>query len=272
MARHLTFTWWGTETDPPGERMDIDFDVVKYVIYSLEEGEKCKRLHLQGYAQFHKKVRWATAARALCIPGAHFETPIEDSDVNTRYCSKERTHVDGPWYGGEPDYMGKRNDLKTAARLVQEGRIKDVAATTYVMYNKGLQALALRDAKPRKEKPNVTVLWGPTGVGKSFKANTLCPDAYWHPGGPWYDGYVAGNDLIIDEFDPKQWDVNHVLRLLDWTPLRVPFKGGYHQFNSPKIVITSHFDPEKWYPDRKEEMMRRITKVEHLVEAPPGAT
>lgn len=239
--------------------MDIDFEKVRYMICQLEMCPGTERLHFQGYAQFFDKMRFKGAASALGMPKAHFEKPRGTLEENQRYCSKEKSRIAGPWESGEAVEQGDRTDLKKACDLVNRGLIKYVDDDVYVKYYRGLQQLALRNAAPRNEYPHVTVYWGPTGTGKSARALENVGDkAYWKPPGEWWDGYICGQNVVIDDFNPREWSITWILRLLDKYPLKVPYKGGFTEFNSPNIVITTHFAPMFWYGDRWPEIERRI--------------
>lgn len=254
MSRHYCFTWFSDVAEPE----NIDWDKVRYAIYQKERCPRTGREHFQGYCQLFDKARYKKAAEWLGMPGVHLEKPKGSVEDNQRYCTKDDTRIGGPWEGGEAVTQGERIDLKSACALVREGKIDQVEDTVFVKFHKGLYQLALRNAPKRNSMPDVTVVWGPTGTGKSRYAEANTTNPYWHPGGRWWDGYITGQDVIIDDFDPKDWPVTEVLRLLDRYPLKVPFKGGYAEFNSAKIIITSHFDPLFWYPDRWEEIVRRI--------------
>lgn len=281
MSRHFTITWFIPEDYPhdpsagPFEVGQQHEDLLRYFICQLEKCPRTERLHFQGYAQFNEKTSFKRAAECLGMPGAHFEKPKYDSSVQVRYCSKAKSYIAGPWECGEYcEMQGERTDLKRAAALVKEGKIDAVEDNTYIKYHRGLNALALRDAPRRTEMPMVFILWGPTGTGKSHTARAVTQEnAYWHPGGHWWDGYITGRDVVVDEYEPTTWSLTFILRLLDKYPLRVPVKGGYVEFNSKLIVITSHFNPEEWYFDRWPELKRRITNVFHMTkryEGPPA--
>lgn len=69
---------------------------VKY-IFSLEKGEKGTP-HLQGYLEFPNQVSFYTV-QDIC-PGWHLEKARGTPEQNIAYCSKESTHLAGPWIKG----------------------------------------------------------------------------------------------------------------------------------------------------------------------------
>lgn len=86
----------------------------------------------------------------------------------------------------------------------------------------------------------------------------------------WWGTYEPGKPCVIDDFTDKWWDLPFMLRLLDENPLKIEFKGGEVQFDSPLIVITSNHDPADWYrsedPGSRKALARRLRlgTVEHF--------
>ncbi len=130
--------------------------------------------------------------------------------------------------------------------------------------------------RPREDEPVVRVFWGPTGSGKSRTAGVEAAecgsgpdDIYWHPGGSkWWPGYDGHGVAIIDDFRPRDWKFNYLLRLLDRNPLQVEIKGGYRQFRSRFIFITCPAHPDAWYLEEGEDvvqLLRRITEIRQFV-------
>ncbi|KAF8784594.1 Replication-associated protein like [Argiope bruennichi] len=58
----------------------------------------------------------------------------------------------------------------------------------------------------------------------------------------------------------QDYSYGDLLRLLDRYPLKVPIKGGYAEFNSEIIYITSNQHWSEWYPSipNKDALWRRI--------------
>lgn len=245
----------------------------KYCIWQEEQGEAGTR-HLQGY------IVWNTPKRLSAIkkyaPTAHWEVRRGTHDQAKAYCSKEETRLSGPFtYGEEPLGSGTRSDLISLKRSIDEGKSQlelfEDHFEPMLKYHKGIALYRSLKVPPRTEKTKVIVLFGPTGTGKSYHAHTQFPNAAsvsppTESKGPiWFDGYDGNVATIIDEF--YGW-IRHdtMLRLCDAYAYRAPIKGGFVNFNSKYLIITSNQPPSQWYdytklPDSHRPLERRIDLI-----------
>lgn len=109
----------------------------------------------------------------------------------------------------------------------------------------------------------VIVYIGETGAGKSRTAAEVASDGttYYKPRGEWWDGYQQQNTVIIDDF--YGWiKYDEILKICDRYPYQVPIKGGYEQFTSKRIIITSNEPIENWYKGDwyKEEQLKALKR------------
>jgi hypothetical protein len=74
-------------------------DIVKGFVYQLEQGRYGGNLHIQGYIQFTRNVRFSFLRSAL--PGCHLFRCNGSHDDNVRYCTKDDTRVEGPFASDE---------------------------------------------------------------------------------------------------------------------------------------------------------------------------
>jgi hypothetical protein len=80
-------------------------------------------------------------------------------------------------------------------------KVAEEAPEVFVRYHRGLQTLSTVLSKTRNFKTEVFWFYGPTGTGKSRRANDLAPDAYWKPAAnKWWNGYEGQDDVIIDDY------------------------------------------------------------------------
>jgi len=241
-----------------------------YTIAGREICPKTQNSHLQGYCQFKEKLSFSTIKDLL--PTAHIEPAIATDVSNYNYCSKEgNLFIEH----GTRKKQGKRNDIHSACAMIDEGSsIKEVATlnpVVYVKYNRGLEKYKALMIEPRNSPPDVIVLYGPTGSGKSRQAREILPDPYiWGPEqGKWFDGYEGQLETIFEEFR-GQLPFGMLLRLLDRYDCRVETKGSTIQFVSTKIVITSPVHPRQWYQifehqeDKIDQLLRRISLIKEL--------
>lgn len=243
---------------------------VRYAIAGREVAPTTGTPHLQGYLELTGQISHAQAQALL--PGAHFSARRGTAVQAAEYCRKEDP---SPYEHGVISSQGARSDIDSIVQVIQEGgSVKDVAEqhpAQFIRYHKGIMALSNQLSKKRSgETPEVVVLWGPTGTGKSHVAREETTDAYvWGPEmGAWFDGYDNHQHVIFEEFR-GQLTFGMLLRLLDKYDLSVQIKGGRVNFCPTKIYLTSPLHPKDWYTnlegtDKLDQLLRRITSIRHL--------
>lgn len=260
MPSPIRGTHW-TFTSFKSSKPDFDEKTMRYMVYQKEKCPKTGKEHFQGYVQFLLKKTMTSAKKALNDEKVHLDLARADSESNKAYCTKEESRIDGPWEFGKSADQGTRTDLEAAAELAMKNDMKAIEPTTYVKFHRGLHALRNLHVTPETREIRVTVIWGETGVGKSHMAHELAgKEAYWKPAGQWWDDYNGEKTVVIDDFDPKENSESTVLRWMDKWPLRVPVKGGFVAYGCERLIMTSHYAPETWFPEREKEVMRRINQ------------
>jgi len=268
--RNYAFTLFGYNDDSLNDLLKHKH--LTYVIAGREVCPSTQNKHLQGYIQFKEKVSFSTMKTLM--PTARLKAAFADDVANYNYCSK-----DGNLFieHGTRKKQGKRNDIHAAISMIDEGSsMREVAMSNpivYVKYNRGLEKYKAIIIEPRNTQPEVIVLYGLTGSGKSRQARQLLTDPYiWGPEqGKWFDGYEGQTETIFEEFR-GQLPFGMLLRLLDRYDCRVETKGATIQFVSTKIVITSPVHPRSWYSifehqeDKIDQLLRRITSIKGLKE------
>lgn len=245
------------------------FDSIRYLVAGREVGESGTP-HLQGYCELTKQVAFDNIK--TMIPTAHIEKRFGTAKQASDYCEK-----DGDIHTkmGEISKPGRRTDIHDATDMLMEGAsIREMALShpaPFVKYHRGFREFKNLLIEPRTTPPEVTVLYGPTGCGKSRQAREICPDAYvWGPEQTkWFDGYEGQKEVIFEEFR-GQLPFGMMLRLLDRYDCRVETKGSSVQFVATKILITSPVQPREWYhifensEDKIDQLLRRITSIKKL--------
>jgi hypothetical protein len=266
------FFWCFTLNNPieHGPAPETWPDIV-LLVYQQEIGKE-ETLHYQGYVEFSKTKRISSLKNIN--KHCHWE-PRKGSRIEAiKYCMKEDTRVKDT----EPVVIGKLPDLdpedakakkiKTSMlvkRMLDEGKADLDIANEYFGYYlqtyRGINQYRLLLSEERDFKTVVTVIVGKTGTGKSSWCAKWCKDPYWKSRGQWWDGYHNQGVVIIDEF--YGWlKYDDLLRLLDRYPYKVEVKGGYVQFNSKLIFITSNKKPEEWYHNTETgPLLRRIDNL-----------
>jgi hypothetical protein len=188
--RNVCFTVFGVpeegfEAYVQGLRDDVR---VKYFVVGKETCPTTQRPHLQGYLELANQTAFNTV-RGLLLPdpftgnlAARRGSAVQASD----YCKKDGRFVEH----GEISQPGKRTDITEAVNCLKDniGTKRPFRAVALahpealVKYHRGLSFLANELVEDRDEVPEITVLIGSTGTGKSRRARELCPEAWvWNP-------------------------------------------------------------------------------------------
>lgn len=180
----------------------------------------------------------------------------------------------------ERSKKAKRTDLTEVMTAIDEGAtMTDIAfkhPAQLIKYPGGLTKLLALRMLPRQldAMPEVIVLWGPTGSGKSRDARIKYwpdMDSYvWNSSqGAWWDGYQGQKKIILEEFR-GQMTFGDLLLLLDRHAMRVQIKGGHAQIQAERIVICAPSHPNTWYPNlaqvegKMAQLYRRLTEIVEL--------
>lgn len=158
--------------------------------------------------------------------------------------------------------MASDGGMRAVTRLCNYQQIK--TAQLFLTYNE-----EPRDGLPVK----VIVCYGGTGTGKTHWVNEQIGersnDAYWHPGGKWWDGYDGHDIVVFDDFRGSWWALWYMLKICQRFPMQVEVKGGMRQLTAHTIYITSNRAPDHWYNvnnDNSAQLLRRIHTTHHMTE------
>lgn len=274
-AKNYCFTinnW--TEEDKSTLQTLYNAENHRYLCFGFEIGDQGTK-HIQGYICFNQRrtFRWV---KNHLPSGAHIEQAKGSPHQNREYCRKEEDEEHGEFceYGQPPAGQGARTDIDEFLAGIREGKslleLADTHGSYILRYHRGAAALRCMYSKPRDWKSEVFVYWGKTGTGKTKKAFIEMCDkkAFIYPGGGWFDGYDGQKDAIFDDFTGGEFKLTYLLRLLDWTEMKVPIKGDFVQWVPRRIFITSNLSPMNWYanahPEHQEALQRRLEHVEYF--------
>lgn len=279
-ARPRSKYWCFTLNNPSPEEEDglkTFLLSTRYAIYQIEQAGT-GTVHCQGYFVLPDKKDLAIVRKSGGLARAHFESRKGSHSQAKTYCCKEETRVRGPYTFGDdsdvPDGKGARTDLAEVQAAIKNGaseaELADKFFSTYLRYHSGIRnVLRLRPSRCRHAKTRVSVFYGDTGSGKSFRAGLVLGEAYWairptQGGNMWWDNCAPEQSIIIDEF--YGWlEIDFMLRLCDANPIQLKFHGGLMQWFGSRIIITSNKHPSLWYPNisdvHKRALDRRIEDI-----------
>lgn len=249
-------------------------DHCEYLCYGKEIGEQGTP-HLQGVMRLKVRKTITTLKKAIG-DRYHLEPKRGSWEQAINYCMKDG---DVTVFGEAPSGgQGKRNDLHAVKKLIDDnGSIEEVADqhfAEFCRFEKAFRSYKRMKAEKRDWEMEVIILWGPPGTGKTRWAFEQEGSKYFlstprEGSAVWWDNYNNEEIVVIDDFYGwVRW--SFLLKLLDRYPLQVPYKGGFAEFNSKKIIFTSNTSPKNWYnyDDKKVEaaLKRRVTKVYQVPE------
>lgn len=247
---------------------------IKFCRWQLELCPSTERLHLQGAV-------WFTSKRTLAglrhhFPRVHWE-PMMSQQGSLDYTCKEETRVEGPWEIGTPPSQGKRTDWIALKQDLDKGvslvEVSQQHFPLFIRYSTGIQKYhLLRHSRFIRGRPEILIVYGDSGLGKTRTVREAFPNAYWLEQPPknsalWFDGYNGESTIIIDEF--FGWiSYNALKRLLDYGQVKVKVHGGMVPLFAHKWVFTSNTHPSNWYPkvnDPSNALMRRLKEFSDVL-------
>lgn len=221
-----------------------------YLLFGYETAPSTNTRHLQGYIRTRSPRTFQTI-KVFLPAGAHIEPAIGTENQNFRYCTKSGHFEEF----GSKKSQGQRSDLKEAIHsLLHDGQsllsVAENHSSVYVRYFRGLHELRniVVPIKPRDFRSNVYIFYGPTRTGKSRFAASIAGSStvYYKNRSNWWHGYKQEDTVIIDDFYGwLKWD--ELLKICDRYPYKVETKGGFEEFTSKTIIITSNQSPSSWY-------------------------
>lgn len=246
---------WLFTINNPTDKYEPQTWCAKWCVWQLE---KVNTLHLQGYVCFPARGKNLAGVRLLC-PRAHWEPRYGTHEQAKAYATKIESRKDGPWeYGIEPA-QGKRGDLEEIYAEIEGGKSDEYVRANYYgswvrYYNAFARHRLCVQSKRVRGVPQILMVIGPTGIGKTLTVRECFPNAYWKDKGKFWDGYDGQNTVVFDEF--FGWYPYHGLkRLLDSGKCAVEVKGSMVPMLAEVFVFTSNMTPDRWYEKKDASTM-----------------
>lgn len=243
-----------------------------WLVFQTEKGKTRGTPHLQGVIHFKNPISLRAAKALFPVDSkgrksVHLEVAIKSPMVNLNYCTKVETRLEDNYYrfeGGQMPAQGQRSDLLAIfefirqAPLTPELQLWEQFPIPMLRYRRAFQRFQQCLVTAQSSMPIVTVVYGPTGTGKSHfcqeQAMVLFPEIlpYYLPpstpgGTPWADGYTGQPVVIINDFSGVM-PFRTFLQILDKYPVLMQTKGGFTQWSPSHIFISANLHPSKWYP------------------------
>lgn len=295
-----TFSWWFfTWNNPPhdaGKKSLLqEFGKTdRYIKFQYEKGKE-GTLHYQGVL-YNRKKRTATQLQKKFSTRAYL-APVINTDAALRYCGKADTRVSGPWTAGKLPAQGQRSDLLECKSIIDAGggvvELYQQQFSNMIRYGRGLRHY-IEVAKGDQKRTWDTKCYVYYGKGGNGKTEAVKVETERWGGGTWYLTLEAGNggklwwgdefkhyngehNIVIDEFEyGNNVRISDLKRLIDSTPLDVPFKGGFTPFLGRRVWLLSNYAPATWYSsmapgsDARGALERRLHYMEAFYERYPG--
>jgi len=272
-AKYRNFVFTKNNPTQDGERFLQDLQAllpIRYCIFQKEEGEQNGTPHFQGYVELSKQRSHRQLVEAL--QGAHFEARRGTALQAKMYSSKEETRVEGPWEFGVMTSPGTRTDLAEVIALASTAGLKEAALAhpeTYARAARGIERVVNLTAARSIRDVKVTLLYGPSGVGKSHfvwtshdidEVSTVDADLKW------FDDHHGQPVLFIDEFTGARGGASaaYLNKILDKYPIKLQTKGGHVNASYTQVYIGTNVHPRDWFhlsPVLYQALARRFTEV-----------
>ncbi len=240
--------------------------------------------HLQGYMYTKYNITLSAMKKRIYKAtkrNPHIEPAGGTAEQSLVYCSKEDKK---PLIWGTMPKQGKRTDLIKLKQDLDNVKLSTVQVwnanfSAMIKYHKGAakyKMIKQAAQAGRWRRINVTLIMGPTGVGKTKMALydkdlNLIPDTYLIHGSDlgWWDGYERQSRLVIDEY-ANNIKITDLLSLLDGNKKRLNVKHSFGYAGWKTVVITTNLMElhEKAKPAHKDALQRRITRTINLWTTP----
>lgn len=253
---------------------------IKYSIYGHEICPKSGKEHWQGYMELTGATLIKTIVNKLKVldhKAAWLGERKGTAAQAIKYCKKDGTYTEN----GEPNNQGKRSDMDDICDRLKTGATKNDIIARYpnqmIRYGKGIMSMIEALQPERNFRTKVTVLYGPTGTGKTKHAWDYARtmggpiDNVSITSGGFFIGYNNSPTVVIEEFEAKNVNRTLFLQMTDNQPLTINTKGGEKTWNCQNLILCSNYDPATWYGKKEKTFLDFGTGKSKTTPAEPDA-
>lgn len=244
-----------------------DPEKMDYLVFVHQIAPTTGTHHWQGYIECKKKIDITPLKRMLCpsdpgLPAVFKRRGTQEEAIAYIKDDEKKTNVGDVYEFGEPTKIsqGHRSDLENVVGMVREGKsdreILDAYPSTFARNYQAIQVVRETLAEPTSlvdvsEGHRVIVIYGPSGIGKTYQTRLMNPDAYVtdkgekeHP----FDQYKGQKTIVLDEFMHDEWKHKTLNTLMDMHYSHA-FPARYHDhWNvAKKLIILTNDNPALWY-------------------------
>ncbi|MEO5351158.1 MAG: hypothetical protein H7836_16170 [Magnetococcus sp. YQC-3] len=249
------------------------------IVGQFEIGDEEQRLHSHFIINCNRKITYSKCKSLLykeILIQPHVESVKAYYDCK-EYCTKKKGKVQ-EFAAGIIQKQGCRNDLTQLWKDIKTGRFTTLselygAYPQYVMqYGKRMLEEFCASLKPKTTAPEIIVVHGPPGNGKSLYIKQHFKDRHIHKA-----VYPKNSGKNIMYYKDKDMDVCHyeewgrgriplgeMKEIVDITGVRPKVKWDFNQeiyYNYNTVIFSSVYPPEEWYPNvaplEREQWQRR---------------
>jgi len=256
------YQWWFFTWNNPNHAEDKE-ELLKtfksgYIKFQYEKGETGTK-HYQGVLWVKQVISCSALSKKMV--GCGYMAPVINTEKAIAYCGKTESRIDGPWTAGKLPKQGERSDLLECKSIIDNGggmdELFERQFANAVRYGRGLKEYVnIKRKHIKRTWQTVAYIYtGDAGTGKT-EAAKIESDAwgggtYWLTieklgGKVWWEGYDGEENIIIDEFNCGL-TLTDFKRLIDSSPMTVPFKGGSCQFLGKRVWFLSNNPLDSWY-------------------------
>ena len=261
-SRAFLFTINEIEQWPKLQQLLENLKSCDYVIASHENAPTTGHEHIHCYAHFSTPYRLSQRFFNLRI---HVDkcrgTPKQCID----YVSKDGDII---YERGEKPHQGQ---ALTVGDLMEIDDPKCLSWNQLHVWNQ-LHPQKIKKSEWHKDV-KVYYIYGPSGIGKSLKAQELADDEFDEV--KFVNGFYVGISdgtgcCIYDDFRPSQMPAAEFINFIDYNVHNLNVKGGNVKNKYTKIIITSIISPHLIYNNMPEEAKQQWLRRIECINLSPG--